>query len=198
MVSTFPQITLPFPCPAQGRQVIVDINCRPLTKLDFTDLCSNYSLSVLWRSNQAIGQLPAEVLSANVQKVDPVFFGHLLAIMQRGGALQSVRWHETKWVWSSKLANMPGTPAPCSPPVRSHASSSTTCSNSSSSYLIRSNLVQQGHAQAAGAQGRGCSATTRGNVPLLKSTPVPAPTSSTRMSTSTTTADCASPIVCHT
>ena len=84
LVSTSPQITLPFPCPDQGRQVIVDINCRPLTKLDFTDLCSNYSLSGLWRSNQAIGQLPAEVLSANVQKVDPVFFVHLLAIMQRG------------------------------------------------------------------------------------------------------------------
>ena len=61
--------------------------------------------------------------------------------------------------------------------------------------ILNVSPYQQGHAQAARARGRGCSATTRGNVPPLKSTPVPAPISSTRMSTSTTTADFDSPIV---
>ena len=42
-VNDFLVSTLPFPVPL--KEVIVDINSRPLTKLDFTDLCSNYSLS---------------------------------------------------------------------------------------------------------------------------------------------------------
>ena len=91
---------------------------------------------------------------------------------------------------------------PPAPDVRSHASYSTSLLTSRGIItIIILNIIlnvspsQQGHAQAARARGRGCSATTRGNVPPLKSTPVPAPISSTRMSTSTTTADFDSPIV---
>ena len=111
---------------------------------------------------------------------------------------------------------------PPAPDVRSHASYSTSLltsrgiitiiilniilnvspyqqgranTNTNTRIILNVSPYQQGHAQAARARGRGCSATTRGNVPPLKSTPVPAPISSTRMSTSTTTADFDSPIV---
>ena len=160
-------------------------------------------LQPVWVVGGQLSNWAASLTSSviNRAKSGRFFFVHLQALMQqrectlKGAVARNGAWGTTPL--PLPMSDPTHHTQRLSLPAGASSPSSSPSSSSSPSILIIFNVspYQQGHAQAARDQGRGCSATTRGNVPPLKSTPVPAPISSTRMSTSTTTADFDSPIV---